>query len=140
MAWLLDTNVISELRKPKAEPKVLAFLSSFPLSDLYVSVVTLAEIRFGIELNSDLQRRADLQDWLTFRVRPMFDTGRTLPVTEEILLKWRLLLEEGRKTGHTFSQPDLLIAAIAAHHGLTVVTRDRIHFDRAGVPVVNPWD
>jgi predicted nucleic acid-binding protein len=77
----------------------LAFLSAFPLSDLYVCVVTLAEIRFGIELNSDPQRRSDLQDWLTSRVRPMFDADRTLPVTEEILLKWRLLLEEGRKRG-----------------------------------------
>lgn len=140
MAWLLDTNVISELRKPKAEPKVLQFVSSAPLSELYVSIVNLAEIRYGIELSPDAQKRAALQDWLTFKVRPMFDHQRTLPVTEDILLKWRVLMEDGRKTGHTFSQPDLLIAAIAAHHGLTVVTRDRTHFDRAGVPVLNPWE
>ena len=70
----------------------------------------------------------------------MFDPERTLPVTEEILLKWRLLLEDGRKTGHTFSQPDLIIAATAAHHGMTVVTRDRSQFDKARVPVLNPWD
>jgi predicted nucleic acid-binding protein len=50
-----------------------------------------------------------------------------------------LLDTNGRKAGHTFSQPDLLIAATAVHHGLTVVSRDRIHFDRAGVPVLNPW-
>ena len=70
----------------------------------------------------------------------MFDPERTLPVTEEILLKWRLLLEDGRKTGHTFSQPDLIIAATAAHHGMTVVTRDRSQFDKARVSVINPWD
>jgi toxin FitB len=70
----------------------------------------------------------------------MFDMQRTLPVTEDILLKWRVLMEDGRKTGHTFSQPDLLIAAIAAHHGLTVVSRDRVHYERAGVPAVNPWE
>ncbi|MBY0505180.1 MAG: type II toxin-antitoxin system VapC family toxin [Bryobacteraceae bacterium] len=137
---MLDTNVISELRKPKAEGRVVEFVSSTPLFDLYVSAVSLAEIRFGIELSPDAQRRAALQDWLMFKVRPMFDPLRTLPVTEDILLKWRVLLEAGRKTGHTFCQPDLLIAATAAHHGLTVVTRDQIHFDRAGVPVLNPWD
>ena len=138
--WLLDTNIISELRKPKAEPKVFEFVASTPLSELYISVVSLAEIRYGIELSPDAQKRAALQNWLTFKVRPMFDPQRTLAVTEDILLKWRLLMEDGRKTGHTFSQPDLLIAAIAAHHGLTVVSRDRIHFDRAGVPVLNPWE
>ncbi len=70
----------------------------------------------------------------------MFDPQRTFPVTEDILLKWRLLMEDGRKSGHTFSQPDLLIAAIAAHHGLTVVSRDRVPYERAGVPVLDPWE
>jgi toxin FitB len=56
------------------------------------------------------------------------------------MLKWRLLMEEGRKTGHTFSQPDLIIAATALHHGLTIVTRDRSDYDRAKVPVLNPWE
>ena len=69
----------------------------------------------------------------------MFD-HRVLQVTEDIMLKWRLLVEEGRKKGHTFSQPDLIIAATAIHHGLTMVTRDRSDYDRAHVPVVNPWD
>ena len=69
----------------------------------------------------------------------MFD-GRVLEITEDIMLKWRLLVEEGRKTGHTFSQPDLMIAATAIHHGLTVVTRDRSDYDRARVPVTNPWN
>lgn len=140
MAWLIDTNVISELRKPKAEPKVLDFISSTQLSQLFISVVTLAEIRYGVEQSPDPHKRAALHDWLTFRVRPMFDPSRTLPVTEDILLKWRLLLEDGRKTGHTFSQPDLIIAATAAQHGLTIVTRDRTQYDRARIPVINPWD
>ena len=69
----------------------------------------------------------------------MFDQ-RVLPITEDIMLRWRLVVEEGRKAGHTFSQPDLIIAATALHHGLTVVTRDRSDFDKAGVPVINPWD
>jgi toxin FitB len=65
---------------------------------------------------------------------------RVLPITEEIMFKWRLLVEQGRKTGHTFSQPDLIIAATAIHHGLTVVTRDRGEYDKARARVLNPWD
>ena len=139
MAWLLDTNVLSELRRPKPEPRVVDFVDRRPLDQLYVSAVTLAEIRFGIELVDEPNRRAELNDWLTHKVRPMFDR-RVLQVTEDIMLKWRLLVEEGRKKGHTFSQPDLIIAATAIHHGLTMVTRDRSDYDKAHVPVVNPWD
>ncbi len=139
MAWLLDTNVLSELRRPKPEQRVVAFVAGCPLEQLYVSAVTFAEIRFGIELVSEPARRAELNEWLTHKVRPMFNE-RVLQVTEEVMLKWRLLVEDGRKTGHTFSQPDLLIAATAIHYGLTVVTRDRNDFDKTGVSVINPWD
>lgn len=114
MAWLLDTNVLSELRKPKPEPTVVTFVSSCPLGELYISSVTLAEIRFGIELVAEPTRRAELNEWLTHKVRPMFHQ-RVLQITEDIMLKWRLLVEEARKAGHTFSQPDLIIAATALH-------------------------
>lgn len=113
MAWLLDTNVLSELRKAKPAPKVVAFVSKTPVKDLYVSSVTLAEIRFG--------------------------TSRVLEVTEEIVLEWRRLVEEGRKINHTFSQPDLFIAAIALHHDLTIVTRNQKDFDKTRVAIFNPW-
>lgn len=140
MAWLLDTNILSEIRRLNPEPKVLAFVAGTPLNELYISVVTLAELRFGIELLSlESPRRADLENWLTQTIRPMFDQ-RVVPITEDVMFRWRLLLEEGRKTGHTFSQPDLLIAATALHQGLTVVTRDRSDFDKARVSVINPWD
>ncbi len=139
MAWLLDTNVLSELRRPRPEPRAVAFVADRPLEQLFVSSVTLAEIRFGIELLAEPNRRAELNEWLTHKVRPMFE-HRVLQVTEDIMLKWRLLVEVGRKTGHVFSQPDLLIAATAIQHNLTVVTRDRSDFDRAGVPVLNPWE
>ena len=139
MAWLPDTNVLSELRRPRPEPRVVAFVADRPLEQLFVSSVTLAEIRFGIELLAEPNRRAELNEWLTHKVRPMFE-HRVLQVTEDIMLKWRLLVEVGRKTGHVFSQPDLLIAATAIQHDLTVVTRDRSDFDKAGVPVLNPWD
>jgi len=139
MAWLLDTNVLSELRRPKPEPRVVAFVTAQPIEQLYVSVVTLAEIRFGIELMVESNHRAVLIDWLSHKIRPMFDR-RVLPITEDTMLKWRLLVREGRKTGHTFSQPDLIIAATALVYGFTVVTRDRSDYDRALVPVLNPWD
>ena len=136
--WLLDTNVLSELRRPRPQARVLRFVAALPLEQLFVSEVTFAEIRFGIELINQPARRSELSDWLTHKVRPMF-VQRSLPVTEEIMFKWRLLVETGRKRGHTFSQPDLIIAATALCHGLTVVTRDRTEFELAGVPVLNPW-
>ena len=136
--WLLDTNILSELRRPKPEPKVLAFVAAQPLESLFVSTVTFAEIRFGIELLGEPNRRAEFTDWLTHKLRPMFEQ-RVLAISEDVMFKWRLLVEEGRKAGHTFSQPDLIIAATALQHGLTVVSRDITHFIPAGVPVFNPW-
>jgi predicted nucleic acid-binding protein len=136
--WLLDTNILSELRRPKPEPKVIAFVSTQPLDLLYVSAVTFAEIRFGVELATDATKRAELHDWLAHKVRPMFEQ-RILPITEDVMLKWRLLVEDGRKVGYTFSQPDLIIAATALLHGLTVVSRDVSDYRRARVPVFNPW-
>jgi len=136
--WLLDTNVISELRRPRPSARVRGFIASQRLEDLFVSIVTFAEIRFGIEAVDDPIRRAELNDWLLHRVRPMFDQ-RVLEVSEDVMLKWRLLVEEGRKIGHTFSQPDLIIAATALQHGLTVVTRDTGDYKLARVPLLNPW-
>jgi toxin FitB len=79
-----------------------------------------------------------LNAWLTHRVRPLF-AQRVLDITEDVVFKWRLLVEEERKSGHTLSQPDLFIAATALHHGMTVVSRDTREFELAGVPVFNPW-
>ena len=136
--WLLDTNVLSELRRPRPDRKVVAFLAAKPIERLYVSAVTFAEIRFGIEIIADAARRAELNDWLTHKVRPMFEQ-RVLGVSEDVMFKWRLLVEVGRKARHTFSWPDLIIAATALHHGLTVVTRDAREFERARVGVADPW-
>lgn len=137
--WLLDTNILSELRRLRPERRVLAFISTQPLEQLFVSVVTLAEIRFGIELVKEAGHRADLNDWLTHRVRPMFEQ-RVLAVSEDIMFKWRLMVEDGRRMRHTFSQPDLIIAATALHHGLRVVSRDTRGYQKARTPVLNPWN
>ena len=136
--WLLDTTVISELRRPRPSARVRSFIASQRLDDLFVSTVTFAEIRFGIEAVGDPIRRSELNDWLLHRVRPMFDQ-RVLEVSEDVMFRWRLLVEDGRKVGHTFSQPDLIIAATALHHGLTVVTRDTGDYKLARVPLLNPW-
>jgi predicted nucleic acid-binding protein len=117
---------------------VRSFIAGQRLEDLFVSTVTFAEIRFGIEAVGDPSRRAELNDWLLHRVRPMFDQ-RVLEVSADVMFKWRLLVEEGRKVGHTFSQPDLIIAATALQHGLTVVTRDTHDYRLARVPWFDPW-
>lgn len=135
---LLDTNVLSELRRPRPNARVRNFISRQRLDDLFISTVTLAEIRFGIDSISDPSRRAELGDWLAHKVRPMFEQ-RVLEVSEDIMFRWRILVEEGRKVGHTFSQPDLIIAATALHHGMTVVTRDTADYERSRVPLMNPW-
>jgi toxin FitB len=136
--WLLDTNILSELRKNKPEPLVVEFVQAQPLDLLFVSVVTFSEIRFGIELAPDPAHRAELNDWLTHKIRPMF-VGRVLPISEDIMFKWRLLVEDGRKARHTFTQPDLIIAATGLHHGLTVVTRDTKDYASTRARIFNPW-
>ena len=137
--WLLDTNVISELRRPRPDGRVRQFVASQRLEDLFISTVTFAEIRLGIEAVGDAVRRAERNDWLVHKVRPMFDQ-RVLEISEDVMFKWRLLVEEGRKVGHTFSQPDLFIAATALQHGLVVVTRDAADYRMTRVPALNPWN
>lgn len=136
--FLLDTNVLSELRRPRPDPRVVAFVGAQPLERLFVSTVTFAEIRFGIELVADIHKRAQLNDWLQLQLRPMFGY-RVLPVSEDVMFKWRLMVEQGRKAGRTFSQPDLIIAATAAQHGLAVVSRDAAGYAGTGVALVDPW-
>ena len=80
----------------------------------------------------------ELNDWLDNDLRPRFE-NRVLEINEDIMLTWKLLAHEGQKARHTFAQPDLLIAATALHHGLTIVSRDTSEFLRANVPVFNPW-
>jgi toxin FitB len=136
--WLLDTNVVSELHKARPNSKVLDFIGIQPGAILFVTEVTLAEIRYGIEQLGDSPRRADLHRWLERNLRPLF-AGRILTITEEVLVRWKTLVVEGRKRGRTFSQPDLFIAAIAVSQDLVVVSRDTTEFVEAAVPVFDPW-
>lgn len=136
--FLLDTNVVSELRRPAPHRKVEGFVTAQPEESLYFSEVGFAEIRYGIERLDEPERRAELTSWLDNSLRPLF-AGRTLPISEDVILRWRLMLEAGRRRGHTFGQPDLFIAATGAVHNLVCVTRDVDHFVAADVIVFDPW-
>lgn len=136
--WLLDTNVVSELRRPKPNRDVANFVAGQSGHDLYVTEITFAGIVYGIERLSDPARRADLQSWLDNMLRPLF-AGRVLAITEDVIVRWKTMIVEGRKRRHTFGQPDLFIAAIAALQDLVVVTRDIDELVEARVPVFDPW-
>ena len=101
--------------------------------------MTFAEIRFGIEAIGDPERRIQLNAWLAHDLRPLFE-GRVVPITEDVLLRWRQVVEAGRQRGHTYSEPDVLIAAAALVERLIVASRDVREFVEAGVPVFNPLD
>jgi toxin FitB len=136
--WLLDTNIVSELRKPNCHPAVKQWSDSQPPQSFYLSTVTLAEIRFGIERVNDIDFRQELTRWLDTTLRPWF-SDRILAVDEDTILLWRQMVEKGRKQGYTYSQPDLFIAAIAALHDLCVVTRNVVDFKKSGIAVFNPF-
>jgi hypothetical protein len=136
--FLLDTNIVSELRRPAPDFLVEGFVAAQPEEFLFLSEIVFAEIRYGIERLDDPARRVQLSDWLDNNLRPLF-AGRALPVSEDVVLRWRLLLDAGRRRGHTFGQPDLFIAATGALHDLVCVTRDIDHFVAAGVATLDPW-
>lgn len=136
--WLLDTNILSELRKPKPDARVVEFVAAQPGDLLFTTDITFGEIRFGIEQLEDSGRRADIHLWLDRTLRPLF-AGRVLSIAEDVVLRWKTMVVQGQRCGHTFGQPDLFIAAIAALEDLVVVTRDVGEFVAAGVPVLDPW-
>jgi len=136
--WLLDTNVVSELRKKRPDSRVKAWSDVQAADSLFLSSVTLAEIRYGIERQQDPKFRNELARWLDHRLRPWF-AGRILPVDEEVILEWRRMVARGRERSITFSQPDLFIAATAYAHSLVVCTRNAEDFRKTDVPVFNPW-
>jgi predicted nucleic acid-binding protein len=100
--WLLDTNIISELRKPNCHPAVKQWADSQPPQLFYLSIVTVAEIRFGIERANDGAFRQELTQWLDATLRPWF-SDRILAVDENVILIWRQMVEDGRKQAYTYS-------------------------------------
>jgi predicted nucleic acid-binding protein len=138
--WLIDTNVVSELRKgARAAPGVRAWAAAVPPVACYLSRVSVAEIRFGIARVADPGFRAELEAWVRDGLLPWF-ADRVLEVDERVLLRWRALVRDGQKEGYTYAQPDALLAATAIEHELGVVTRNTEDFARAGVRMLNPWE
>lgn len=137
--WLLDTNVLSELRKPRCEPAVKRWVDSRDPSELYVSSITFAEIRFGIAQLQDANRQHELSHWLEGELRPWFGE-RVIEIDENVILLWRKMVEVGRQAGRTYSQPDLFLAAAAKMHELCLATRNTSDFSGTSVALTNPWN
>jgi predicted nucleic acid-binding protein len=137
--WLIDTNVVSELRKgPRAAAPVRAWAESVPRAACFLSRLSIAEIHFGIGRVTDPAFRAELEAWVRDGLLPWFG-DRVLEVDGRVLLRWRQLVWDSQKANYTDSQPDALLAAIALVHELGVVTRNTADFERAGLRLLDPW-
>jgi predicted nucleic acid-binding protein len=137
--WLIDTNVVSELRKgPRCAASVWAWATNVPRVACHLSRVSIAEIRFGITRAPDPSFRAELEAWMRDGLLPWFGE-RILEVDERVLVRWCWLEWEGQEANYTFAQPDALLAATALEHGLGVVTQNTDDFERAGILLMNPW-
>jgi len=138
--FLLDTNVLSEFnRRGDPNPRVKQWLEAADPGSLYASVLTLAEIRFGVELLPTSKRRTLLEEWLDRDLPAWFD-GRVLPVDRSIADRWGVLRAQAQMKGRPLSVVDGLLAATALEHGLTIVSRNVGDFGSIGLPVVNPWE
>ncbi len=135
--FLLDTNVISELVRPRPEPRVKAWVAATDENLLYLSVLTLGEIRRGIASLKDASRRVALEAWLDSDLALRF-AGRILPIDQGVADRWgRLAAQAGSRA--PLPVIDGLLAATALHHNLTFVTRDTKDVKATGVPLFNPW-
>jgi predicted nucleic acid-binding protein len=136
--FLLDTNIASELIRTRPEPRVVSWVYSQNEQSLYLSAVTIGELRRGFVIIPEGKRRSDLEQWLGNVLMPQF-RGRILPVTYSIADRWGVLDGECRLKGTPLNTADGMIAATALEHDLTVVTRNVKDFVHVGVTVLNPW-
>ena len=135
---LLDTNVVSEPLRLAPEPKVIEWIDAQPLETLFLSAITVAELRAGVALLPAGKRRSGLLQNLEKRVLPLF-AGRVLPFDLACTQPYAELMTRARTAGLAVATADGCIAAIAVANGLTVATRDTGAFEAAGVTVINPW-
>ncbi len=139
MSYLIDTSVISELLRPKPDAAVLDWFANIPDDALFLSALTLGEIRKGVEKltrSEDSQRREKLRLWLEHDLRDWFGP-RILSIGPDVADHWgRLLAQVGRPVPAI----DSLLAATALHHDLRLVTRNTRDFDYAGLELINPWE
>lgn len=135
MSYLIDTNVLSELRRKLPHPGLSAWFAQRPASSLYLSVLTLGELRKGIDGLNDEDRKLALSDWLHTDLSVFF-LGRVLSIDEQVADRWGQLVAAA---GRPLPAIDSLLAATALVHGLTVVTRNAKDFEGLGMAVINPW-
>ncbi|TXL71653.1 type II toxin-antitoxin system VapC family toxin [Vineibacter terrae] len=135
---LVDTNVISEPWKPAPDARVLTWIDAQAIETLYLSAVTVAELRFGIATLPIGKRRATLRERLERDVLPLF-AGRVLPFDLDASQAYADLMAQAQVAGKAIGKADGYIAATAAIRGFTVATRDTGPFQAAGLNVVNPW-
>lgn len=135
---LIDTNVISEPLRTKPEPQVIDWLDRQALETLYLSAITVAELRFGVMRLPQGKRREFLNEQLETRVLASF-AGRILPFDLSATLTYAELMVNAQKMGRAIGQADGCIAAVAAANGMSIATRDTAPFVAAGLSVIDPW-
>jgi len=139
MNFLLDTNVVSEWTKPRPDPGLVNWLADIDEDRIFISVVTLAELRHGIERLSPGARRDRLDTWLTEEVPLRFEE-RLLDVDAETANRWGRVMARGQSVGRTPSAMDAFIAAVVLRHDMTLVTRNVSDFETLGLRYLNPWN
>ncbi|MGV0817556.1 PIN domain-containing protein [Martelella sp. AMO21009] len=138
MKLLLDTNVLSEVTKPRPDSRVLAWLDDIDEDRSFLSVVSLAEIRRGVALMDSGRKRDALADWLANDLPQRFE-HRVLAVDEAVAFAWGDLMGDAKRRGRAMSSMDGLIAATAMAHGLTLATRNIKDFTGCGIELIDPW-
>lgn len=136
---LLDTNVISEPQRLEPNARVLDWMDAQALETLYLSTITVAELRAGVALMPAGKRRDSLHENLEKRLLPLF-ANRVLPFDMACTKSYAELLSTSRAAGLAVATADAFIAAIALANGFAVATRDTTPFEAAGVNVINPWE
>jgi predicted nucleic acid-binding protein len=137
--FLLDTNCISEVVRLKPDPRAMAWIEAVEESLLYLSVLTMGEIRKGLAALPQGKRRSRLETWLEVELQARF-SGRILSIDAAVADRWGLLAASAKTKGNPLSTIDGLLAATAIHHNLTIVSRNVGDFRNTQVPVVNPWE
>ena len=135
---LLNTNVVSEPLRPAPDAQVIEWIDAQPVETIFLSAITVAELRAGVALLPAGKRRSGLQQSLEKRVLPLF-AGRVLPFDLACTKAYSELMAKARAAGFAIATADGYIAAIAVANGLTVATRDAGPFRAAGAAVINPW-
>ena len=138
MSFLLDTNVISEGAKPRPDTGVMDWLASIDEEQLHLSIVSLAELRHGIERLDAGRRKTALDNWLTEQLPLRFD-DRLLPVDAETADAWGRIVAAAQAVGRPIGAMDAFIAATAKRHQFTLVTRNVADFEATGIRLFNPW-